>query len=241
MKLTVAIISKSEKISKQILEAINFADEIILVVDSPKKKTKQTGNTKYFYRPLENDFASQRNFALINAHNDWVLFVDDDEYVGTELAREIRELDSNTKYSGFLLRRIDVCFHQPLLHGETGHTKLLRLAKRKSGKFTRPVHETWNIDGKVGELLSPLYHIKDNFVGGFIDRMTNYSIIDSAALIKENKPFSYLRLLLNPKGKFIQNYFSRLGILDGTAGLFFAYLMSVQSLTVRVFQWTRRN
>jgi glycosyltransferase involved in cell wall biosynthesis len=241
MKLTAAIISKSEKINSLTLNSLGFADEIIIIIDSKEKKPKQTDKLHFYFHPLENDFASQRNFALKNAQGDWVLFIDDDEYVGTELAREIQQTLPKTKYSGFLLNRTDVCFHQRLLHGETGHTKLLRLAKKNSGKFHRPVHEVWHVHGEVGELQSPLYHNKDNFISSFINRMTQYSHIDAVALTQENKPFSYWRLFLNPKGKFLLSYFGRLGFLDGTVGLFSAYLMSVQSLTVRVFQWTKRN
>ena len=163
------------------------------------------------------------------------------EYIGTELAEEIKQIPPESSFSGYLLRRIDVCFHQPLLHGENGNTKLLRLARKSAGKFTRPVHEKWLISGKVGELSSPLYHLKNNFVSAFIGRMSYYSDIDAMVLTKERKPFSYLKLFLYPFAKFIQNYFLRRGYIDGTAGLILAYLMSVQSLTVRIFQWTKRN
>jgi (heptosyl)LPS beta-1,4-glucosyltransferase len=241
MKLTIAIISKSEIINKVLCESIGFADEIIVVVDSPAKKSKKVEGVSYYFRPLGNDFASQRNFALEKAHGDWVLFVDDDEYVGTELSREIKESIQKSNYVGYFIKRIDVCYHQPLLHGETGSIKLLRLARRTAGKYSRPVHEIWQVTGKIGELSSPLYHAKDGLAGSFITRMSQYADIDADALIKENKPFSYTRLLLNPKAKFIQNYFGRLGFMDGTVGLIVAYLMSVQSLTVRVFQWTKRN
>ena len=224
MKPTIAIVSKSEKIDKQVLESINFAEEIVIVVDSPINPPQIAGKIHRYYHPLADDYASQRNYALKNAHHNWVLFIDDDEYVGTELAREIQKLNPNTKFSGFLVKRIDGCFHQPLLHGETGNTRLLRLAKRSSGEFVRPVHETWKIDGGVGELLSPLYHIKDNFISGFTDRMSHYSKIDADALLKENKPFSFFRFFLNPKAKFIQNYFGKLGFLDGTVGLFWHIL-----------------
>lgn len=241
MKLTVAIISKTEEINKFVLQSVNFADEIIVVVDQEEKKSKSIGKRHTFYHPLSNNFAEQRNFALQKANNDWVLFIDDDEYVSTELSREIKLLDTNKEIQGFLIPRIDVCFHQPLHHGETGNIKLLRLAKKSSGKFERSVHESWKVKGRVGELSSPLFHIKDNFISGFIDRMTQYSEIDSNILTKENKPFTFWRLFLNPKGKFINNYFLKAGFMDGLAGLFQAFLMSVQSLTVRVFQWTKRN
>ena len=241
MKLTVAIITKSEEINKLVLQSVNFADEIVVVVDQKEKKSKSKGKLRFYYHPLDNNFAEQRNFALQKANNDWVLFIDDDEYVSTELSREIKLLDTNKEIQGFMIPRIDVCFHQPLLHGETGNTKLLRLAKKSSGKFERSVHESWKVKGGVGELTSPLFHNKDNFISGFIDRMIQYSEIDSNILTKENKPFTLWRIFINPKGKFIQNYILKAGFLDGTVGLFQAFLMSVQSLTVRVFQWTKRN
>jgi len=241
MNITTAIISKTENIDPQVLASIIFSAEIIIIVDSPVKKPKLGQKIKIFYQSLNNNFADQRNFALSMAANNWVLFIDDDEYVSTELAREIQLIKGVNNVTGYLLNRTDVCFHQRLLHGETGHTKILRLANKTAGKFVRPVHEVWKIKGRVEELTSPLYHIKDSLVSEFIGRMSRYSAIDAEELLKENKPFTYWRLLLNPKGKFIQNYFLRHGILDGTIGLFQAYLMSIQSLTVRIFQWTKRN
>lgn len=241
MNVSSIIISKSEKIDKKLLQSLSFSNEIIIVVDSFIRQPIIKKKTKIYFHPLAGDFASQRNFALKQTKNNWVLFVDDDEYVSTELAREILALKNKTKKSGFYINRIDVCFHQPLLHGETGHTKIIRLANKNAGQFVRPVHEFWRLRGRIGELSAPLYHIKDTFISEFIGRMTQYSDIDSDILTQENKPFTYWRLLLNPKAKFIQNYFCRLGILDGLAGLFQAYLMSVQSLSVRVYQWTKRN
>ena len=57
----------------------------------------------------------------------------------------------------------------------------------------------------------------------------------------EGKPFSWFRLLFYPLAKFKLNYIFKAGFLDGTAGLFLAYLLAVQSLSVRVFQWQQRK
>lgn len=242
MKLTAAIISKNSVIPKIVLDSVKFSDEIIIVVDTPiKKKPIKKGRIVTYFHPLNNDFSNQRNFALSQASHDWVLFIDDDEYVSTELALEIQKATSSRKYSGLYIPRLDVCFHQQLLHGETGHIRLLRLAQKKAGKYVRPVHEYWQVKGKVGQLSAPLYHIKDYFISDFIDRMAQYSAIDADVLSAENKPYAFWRLILNPEAKFFVNYYGKLGFLDGTVGLFQAYLMSVQSLTVRVFQWTKRN
>lgn len=237
MKLSIAIITSSDKLPKMFLDSLVFADEVVFVIDSPVKKTKKIGKIKYFYRPLNGDFSGQRNFALEKTKGDWVLFVDDDEFVGRELQNEIRKVITGDKYSGYFIHRVDTVYHCPLLHGETGHIKILRLARRKSGKFVRPVHENWNVKGKEGKLTSPLYHIKDHFVSGFISRMDKYGQIDSKILDNENKPFSWWRLFFNPILKFKINYYLKLGFLDGLPGLFLAYLMSVQSLSVRIFQW----
>lgn len=239
MKITIAIISNQEKISSLLLTSLSFAAETVIVVDSPEKPSKKVGKLHYYYRPMNGDFASQRNFALSKCTQKWVLFVDTDEYLGSELIREIENLKEHTTLSGYFIKRVDVCFHQQLLHGETGNIKILRLGQKAAGKFHRPVHENWQIKGGLGELASPLYHRKDNFISEFIERMSRYSEIDAKVLSEENKPFNVGRLFLNPKAKFIQNYLIRLGFLDGIAGLFQAYLMSVQSLTVRVVQWTQ--
>lgn len=242
MTVTVVIITKSIHISKLVLGSLSFADEVILVVDAPTPKHRTTkGKYKIFSRPLSGDYSAQRNFGLQKATSEWVLFVDDDEYVGIELAREITSILATSKFSGYLIPRTDVVFHQRLLHGETGNMKLLRLACRTAGKFYRPVHETWKIAGRVGELTSPLYHIKDHFISEFIGRMESYGQIDAKILARENKPFSWFRLLAYPLAKFKYNYFLKAGFLDGIPGLFLAYLMGVQSLTVRVFQWENQK
>ncbi len=242
MKLSAVIITNGPEINPLLLKSLSFADEIIIVIDGPDRKYKISNvKCKILFHPLNSDFSAQRNFALEKAAGDWVLFVDDDEYVGTELGREICEAIQNGHYSGYYLRRQDVVFHQPLLHGETGNIKILRLGKRHAGIFHRPVHETWQINGRVGEILSPLYHIKDHFVSEFTSRMALYGQIDSKILVSEHKPFSWFRLFIYPLAKFKQNYLFKAGFLDGTAGLFQAYLLAVQSLSVRVFQWEQRK
>jgi len=240
MKITTAIITKQIP-EKRFLDRLVFAHEIIIVIDQENKKSYTKGKIKYFFHPLKGNFSAQRNFALSKSVGDWVFFVDDDEVVGTQLAREIIEKTKDTKYSAFSIPRRDVFFHQVLNHGETGQTKLVRLARKGAGIFRRSVHESWAIKGRVGEISSPLYHIKDRFLSEFIPRMIQYGSLDAPILTEENKPFSYTRLFLNPSLKFIQNYFLRAGFLDGYPGLFQSLLMSVQSLSVRVFQWTNKN
>ena len=241
MKLSVAVISKSSDLEDIFLDRLSFADEILIITDQPISVTRGENKYKYFHRPLNGDFASQRNYAIEKASSDWIFFVDSDEVVSSQLADEIISKIGETKYSGFYLRRLDTIFNQLILHGETGNTRIIRLAKKKSGKFSRSVHEHWEIKGGIGELINPLFHKKDHFISEFLDRISLYGPIDAINLRNEGKPFNFFRLLAYPKAKFVQNYFFRKGFLDGYCGLFGAYLMSVQSLSVRVFQWTSKK
>lgn len=243
MKISAVLLTRDKIISDIILEGVRFADEILVIIDSEDQGggTKSTGNITYYFHPLNNDYAAQRNFALSKAKGDWVLFVDDDEIVSPALGKEIQNIDQSTNFEGFYLPRIDVVFHDRLLHGETGNTQIVRLGRRKSGKFQRKVHEVWQIKGRLGVLNNPLYHIKDNFVSEFIPRISQYAPIDSFSLSNESKPFTLWRLFVLPPAKFVRNYFVNLGFLDGYPGLFQAYLMSVQSLSVRIFQWNHER
>ena len=241
--LSVVIISKRDSNSlAKTLRSVVFADEVIVVLDQENNRvTKSTTSVRYLSRPLNSDFSAQRNYGLVKAKGDWVLFVDDDEVVSPALAKEITAAVSSGQPTAYFLKRLDRYFGQILKHGETGDTKIIRLAKKAAGRFIRPVHEVWQTSGMVGELKTPLIHNRQELVSPFIDRIALYGPLDAKSLTSEGKPFSYWRLLINPLAKFIVNYKFKHGFLDGHLGLFQAYLMSVQSLSVRVFQWSLKS
>ncbi len=225
MGLTAIILTnRSENDFRSTEKSLQFADETIILRGG-----------------LLKDFAKQRNHALKQAQNEWVLYVDDDEIVTRELAQEIKKAITKSNFSGYFLKRIDRYHHRLLSHGETGSIKLLRLAKKDAGIWKRPVHEYWQVTGRVGQLSQSLIHERNDLTESFINRVILYGPIDAGALVKENKPFTYWRLLIYPIAKFIFNYKLKLGFLDGILGLFQAYLMSLQSLSVRVYQWQEKS
>lgn len=237
-KLSVIILTH-QGIDKKTLSSASFADEIIIFHDSKRnQKTPiiNNPNIKIYSHPLKN-FSRQRNLALTKTKNDWCLFLDSDEIISKKLSQEIITAIQNPVYSGYYLRRHDRYYGKTLAYGEIGQTKILRLAKKTAGLWQRSVHETWKINGKTILLINPLLHNRKVLVSNFFTRFLIYCPLDATALIKEAKPFSYFRLIFNPHAKFVLNYFFRAGIIDGYLGLFHAYLMSIQSLTVRIFQW----
>jgi glycosyltransferase involved in cell wall biosynthesis len=222
----IVLTHRNPKEIRPTLDSVTFADET-LILDMRKNPV--------------NDFSQQRNIGISKAKGDWVLFIDDDEVVPPALAREIEKAIITDQYSAYYLKRLDRYFDKTLHHGETGNTRIIRLAQKNAGHFVRPVHEVWKVNGRVGELGSPILHQRKELVSPFIRKIAFYGPIDARSLNSEGKPFSYWRLLANPLAKFIYNYKIKLGFLDGYLGLFQAYLMSIQSISVRVFQWSTKS
>ena len=130
----VILTKNEEKNIIDCLETVNFCDEIIIVDDNSTDRTVELvkrfnqEKIKLFERELNNDFSAQRQFGIEKAENDWILFVDADERITPDLATEILEnVTSNTKFSGFLIPRLDYMWGRALKHGETGNIKLLRI------------------------------------------------------------------------------------------------------------------
>jgi glycosyltransferase involved in cell wall biosynthesis len=241
----VVLTKNEEKNLPQCLESLKWCNEIVVIDDNSTDKTPEIAKkfgAKVFTHLLTNNFAQQRNFALRQAKSEWVLFIDADELVSPELKKEIQEETKTNQYDGFYLKRQDFWGGRSLRHGETARVKLLRLGKRNAGRWEREVHETWEIKGKIGELKNPLWHYPHQTLGEFIEHINFHSTLHAQVLKREGVKPSFLRLIFNPLGKFIQNYFFRLGFLDGTPGIIVALMMSFHSFLARAklyFLWKK--
>jgi len=232
----VVLTKNEEKNLPDCLESVKWCDEIVIVDDNSTDKTLEIAkkfNAKIFNHSLDNNFAAQRNFGLGKAQGDWVFFVDADERVTPELKDEIKKQLIFATSSGYFLKRNDFYGGRWLKYGETAKTKLLRLAKKNVGKWERTVHEVWQIKGKTDEFNNPLLHYPHPTVSEFLSSINTYSSLH-AEVLKENgvKP-SLSRIIFNPLAKFVQNYFFRLGFLDGMPGAVVAFMMSFHSFLAR--------
>lgn len=242
-KLSCVVLTKNEEQNiTKCLENVSWADEVIIIDDFSQDKTvdiaKKTGAV-VFSRKLNNDFSSQRNFGLSKAKYDWVLFVDADERVSKALASEIKNKISKLKnnYNGYFIKRRDFMWGRELKYGETGGISLLRLAKRVAGEWQGKVHERWNIKGEIGKLDNSLFHYPHNSINEFLSEINFYTDIRAKELFDKGIKSNFLSIILYTKLKFIQNYFIKLGFLDGTSGLILALIMSFHSFLVRGKLW----
>ncbi|MDO8451275.1 MAG: glycosyltransferase family 2 protein [bacterium] len=244
----IVLTHNSESTLARTLTSLSFCDEIIVVDDYSVDKTRdiaQSFNARVFRRHLESDFSAQRNFALAKAKGgEWVLFVDSDEVVSSELASEIkkatgrqtqdvRRKTQDAGMSGYFLKRKDFFGGKWLAHGETADVRLLRLARVHAGVWKRPIHETWEINEPVGVLHAPLLHYSHEDIAQFIERIDSYSTLNARFFYKQGKRAGFISIFAYPAAKFFLNYVLRFGFLDGTAGAVMAIIMSFHSFLTR--------
>ena len=224
------------------IASVMFADEVLVIDDGSRDDTvalaKKAG-ARVIHHLVDNDFASQRNFALSEAKGPWVLFVDADETVSTVLAKEIKKSVERIDVNGFFLKREDTMWGKTLKHGETENVRLMRLGRKGKGVWKRPVHEVWDISGMVGTLETPLLHMPHPSVTQFLSDINRYSTINAQYLAAQNTPVSWWQIIAYPVGKFFQNYVVRQGFRDGMPGMIVAMMMSFHSFLTRAKLWQR--
>lgn len=239
--ITVVVLVKNEEMRlKRLLPTLAWADRVLVVDDNSDDESaviaKQNG-AQVYERSMKGDYASQRNAALKRVKTKWAFFVDADEEISDELKEEIVNITHRSNSAdGYAIRRIDRFLGRQLSHGETGDMWLVRLGKTKAGLWQRAVHEVWRIE-KTQRLGAPLYHESHKSVGDIKDSVERYARIDGDYRCEQGERWNLFEMVSYPVGKFILNYFLKLGILDGRAGFWMAVMMSYHSWLVRKRQY----
>lgn len=225
------------------LESLAWCGETIVIDDFSTDRTTEIAKkfkAAVYKRHLDGDFAAQRNFGMTKARGEWIFYVDSDEVVSADLAQEIQK-SIIIDCAGFYIKRQDWLFGKRLGYGETGKVRLLRLAKRNTGKWERTVHEVWNVGGTTGELSCPLDHFPHQDVAQFISDIDHYSTLNARYLYSKNIHVPWWHIVVYPKAKFFTDYIWYLGFLDGTAGAVVALMMSFHSFLTRAKLWLLWN
>jgi len=200
------------------------------------------------------DYASQRNWAMENDPfgNEWILFLDADEVIFSELRDEIIATIANTDCDGFYLKRRFYFMGRWIKYGGQYPAWFLRLFKKGKGVYERNVNEHVNLTGKVGYLRNDFADINRNGVGAWVAKHNRYAEMEALELVrfnqrrakKQNDPMARLfgsqaerkrwireyvwNLLLPPLVRpfcfFLYYYVLRLGLFDGRAGLIYGVL-----------------
>ncbi len=219
-------------------------NEIIVIDDNSDDSTQQIlknletskVKVKIFERELNNNFSDQRNFGITKCTNNWILWLDADEKPSGSLIRFLNHID-NLEYKNYAFKRHDIFIGNELKHGENANQYFLRFFNKKYGRFTGAVHEVWQSPKEISYKKFHIHHYPHTSLKSFIKKLNFYSDIRAQELFDQNQSSNLFEIIFYPMGKFIQDYFFKLGFLDSTPGIIMALGMSFHSFLVRAKLW----
>lgn len=237
ISVVLAVYNEEENL-RNCLEAVkNLAWEIVVVDGGSKDKTldiaKEFGAKIIKTENLPN-FHINKNKAIDVASGDWVLQLDADEVVPSELAKEIKEITSkDSDTAGYWMPRKNFFLGRFLKKGGQYPDYTLRLYKNGLGRLpAKDVHEQAVVQGKVGYLNNDLLHLRDKTFSNYFQRFNRYTDLFSQQLKMEGiklTPFSFMSfVLIKPFFWFLKAYLRHKGYADGFAGFVFALFSSLR-------------
>ena len=128
--------------------------------------------------------------------------------------------DDNVKEIGFSFPRKNYFQGRWIQHAGWWPDRIIRLFRKDAGRMTEAiVHESIEVHGLVGVLDAPIEHFTESSLSKIIQKIDKYSTLGAEAAFKDGKHSSAYSAFMRAFFTFNQDYFFRLGILDGRQGL----------------------
>ncbi len=245
-KLTAIIPTGNEEHNiEEAIKSVAFADEIMVVDSYSTDRTVEIAK-KYtdfvVQREYENP-SSQKNWAIPQANNEWILLIDADERVTPELQKEVQEILKNgTDKSAFWIGRLNHYMGKKVHYSGWQSDAVIRLFKRDECKYdNKYVHEEIETEGKVGRLKNKLEHYTYNGLAHTLAKSDRYTTWGAYDREKKVKKVTLFHLGVKPTARFFRHYILRGGILDGKVG-FIISAMSAYNVFIRNLKlWRIKN
>ena len=228
--LSIVIITyNAERQLEPCLQSVEFADEIV-IVDSGSIDGTEALTRDYSAKFLHQDwlgYGPQKQFAVQQAQYDWVLCVDADERISTQLKQSILDALKKPRYDAYEMPRCNRFMGRWLRFGEGYPDYNLRLFHRGCAHWTQDtVHEHVVLsssnnqnDKGVGRLKGDLLHESQESLEQYLTKQNRYTSLQAAAMLQRGTRVGIARVVISPLIRFIKFYFLRQGFRDGLPGL----------------------
>ena len=218
MKLSAIVIARNEEARiKKCLSSLAWADEIIVVdngsTDTTREIAKDNGATVISARDIH-DFSRLRTIGKEKAHGEWLLYVDADEVVTPELAKEIQKVTRPPV--SYAIHRKNNYLGQPWPFEE----KILRLFHTSALKeWYGELHESPRVEGEIGELSASLLHYTHRTLEEMVAKTNEWSQAEAKFRFDAGHPpvvwWRFIRVMLTA---FINSFVKQGGWKAGTVG-----------------------
>jgi glycosyltransferase involved in cell wall biosynthesis len=228
--LSVAMITMNEEANlPRTLKSIRWAEEIIVVDSGSQDRTIEIAQS-FGARTSFHAFGGhgeQKNVALDLCTSDWILLLDADEVLTSELQTEIQQtLAGEPQYGAYWIPRLNLYFGRWIRHGGFYPDHKLRLFRRGAARLSEGVgpHSTPQFSGLRGTLKHDMLHYAYPTLAIYLEHMNRYSseiaqLLHQRGRDSKSLPAFLWNTVLNPAATFVYNYILRLGFFDGREGL----------------------
>ena len=251
-KISAALATFNEE--KNIVDCIEslktFADEIVVVDGTSSDRTAELAKreeAKVIVTANKSMFHINKNMAFKNCRSEWIFYIDADERVSGELARELKDvIGRNPPENGFWVNRKNWFLGGFLKKGGAYPNPDIRFFKNGKGRLAeKSVHEKLDVDGKVGHLKNDLIHLADPTFERYLIRANRYTDL-TADDIKSKDPGRemwpvFFYMILKPTATFLNIYFRHKGYEDGFRGFIWALFSSAHHFYAYVKYWSDKN
>ena len=211
------------------LKSIRWAEEIIVVDSGSQDRTIEIAQS-FGARTSFHAFGGhgeQKNVALDLCTSDWILLLDADEVLTSELQTEIQQtLAGEPQYGAYWIPRLNLYFGRGIRHGGFYPDHKLRLFRRGAARLSEGVgpHSTPQFSGLRGTLKHDMLHYAYPTLAIYLEHMNRYSseiaqLLHQRGRDSKSLPAFLWNTVLNPAATFVYNYILRLGFFDGREGL----------------------
>ena len=233
MKISAVIITFNEedRLPDALASLRGVADEIVVVDSYSTDQTVEIARQARaaVYQNRFEDYGQQKNFALQKAGNDWILNLDADERVSSELKdaiKELREKELPENVAAFAIKRKTFYLGRWIRHSGWYPDRKVRLFRKSGASWQGRIHEKLQVTGDIIPLSGAILHFTYRDIGDHVRRLNRYSAFQAEEIVRQNKKFLFLRLLVLPPVTFLRHYIWKLGLLDGFPGFVIATISS---------------
>lgn len=238
-KISAVIVAHNEE--KKIvdcLRSLDFVDEIVVVLDKCSDKTKEIV-LQFGCKIIEGSWnleGARRNVAVNAAGNPWVLEIDADERISSELKNEILANVKSDKPQAFIAPIHNYIGKRFV---KFGWLRTLCVLQRQTMHFRgckiydedKEVHPTATLKCEVVKLQNPIIHLVDDNIADLIARFNRYTNWKANDMIAKKKvKGGFLSSVFSAKVRFFKSYFVKQGFREGLLGILISLLAALYPL-----------
>lgn len=204
------------------LESVKDFSEVIILDSGSTDLTyaiaESFPNTRISHQDWQG-YAGQKSLALAQCKNDWVLNLDGDEVLSSELKAEIEQTIQSNQLDALITPINDVFLGVPNSKHTKKHAKV-RFFRKSKGRYDleNKVHENVIVDGQSVRAEGDIYHYGESSIFVKVEKNNQYSELKAQEKYQKGKAPSLLKLVLVMPLTFVKSYFIRRSCLNGWRG-----------------------